>query len=127
MKLYFEPITEDSSGQLHPVPEDYDILQLKTFKKDAKHLRLTEQDITELEQQLKSRAPKAHLGNSIFKFEWYPSRYKEGKKEARVIYVEITTDKIAWLVNIYKKNEKSDLTPAEIKALKQFVKQIRRI
>lgn len=125
MKLYFEQLDEDASGQLHPVPQDYKIQALKTFKRDAKRLQLTKEDLSELEQELKSRAPKAHLGNSIFKFEWYPSRYNQGKKEARVIYIELTNDKVAWLVNIYKKNEKSDITPKELKQLAIISKELR--
>ena len=52
MKLYFEQLDEDASGQLHPVPQDYKIQALKTFKRDAKRLQLTKEDFIELEQEL---------------------------------------------------------------------------
>ena len=48
---------------------------------------------------------------------------RKGKRSgARVIYVDVELKETIYLVNVYTKDEKADLTPDEKKALKAVVK-----
>lgn len=114
------PLNEESS--LHPVPENFDIVTLTQFLKAAKKLKLTDADIEELKQELKTRKPKASIGGGVYKFEWWPKRFNLGKKEGRVIYIEYIAGKKVWLVTVYPKNEKEDLTKQEQKAVLKLAK-----
>lgn len=47
----------------------------------------------------------------------------KGKRSgARIIYVDVDIKETIYLVNVYSKDEKADLTPSEKKALKAVVK-----
>lgn len=47
----------------------------------------------------------------------------KGKRSgARVIYVDVDIKESIYLINVYAKNEKADLTPDEKRALKAVVK-----
>lgn len=47
----------------------------------------------------------------------------KGKRSgARVIYIDIDIKETIYLINVYTKDEKADLTPDEKKALKAVVK-----
>lgn len=109
---------------LRPIPQEFDIIETSVFKKQLKRLGFTEEDVEELKIELKKRPPKASLGNGAYKFEWHPSRFNLGKKESRVCYIEVIRDSKAWLVYIYSKNDKKDLTNSEKKDIKELSKQL---
>lgn len=51
----------------------------------------------------------------------------KGKRSgARVIYVDVNIKETIYLINVYSKDEKADLTPDEKKALKAVVKILKR-
>lgn len=103
-------IREYNSNNLNPIPKDFNFVVTTQFLEDVKGLGLTESDIEELKQSLKSRAPKASIGPNVYKFEWWPKRFNLGKKEGRVIYIEVICDSEAYLLKVYQKNKKKDLT-----------------
>lgn len=111
---------------LHPVPEDYEVLEIPDFNKQVKDLKLTDEDIDELKVELKKRSPKASLGNCVYKFEWWPKRFNLGKKEGRVIYIEYIKGNKVWLVSIYQKNRKKDLTDQEEKDIIKMSRDLKK-
>lgn len=117
MKLYFEQLDEDASGQLHPVQNNFQFEILNSFRKDMKRLNLTDSDIEELKNEMQKRLPKAEIYNSVFKFEWWPKRFNQGKKEGRVIYIELVKLEKVYLATMYKKNEQKDLTKDQKKII----------
>jgi len=104
------------------VNADYDIVELPQFKKQAKRLKLTDADIAELKQKLIDEEPEANLGSNVYKFRWVPSRWNTSQRDARVIYIDIIKDSKAYLVSMYTKKDKSDLTPDELKNVRKLGK-----
>lgn len=118
-------IVEDSSGSLHPVPNNYVVEALSTFTKEFNKLNFTSDDYEELLQELKHRPPKASIGGSVFKFEWWPKRFNQGKKEGRVIYIEYVSSEKVYLYSIYPKNKKEDLNTSEKSIIIELSKNLR--
>ena len=126
MKLYFENfIKEDASGHLHPVPSDFSFNVVPGVIRDLKKLGLLEEDLKDLENHIKSTIPKSHIGYGIHKAEWWPNRFNQGKKEARVIYIEITLKSAVWIVKIYKKNQQKDVSKKELAKIIQVAKKLK--
>lgn len=126
MKLYFEKyVNEDSSGKLHPVPSEFSFNVIPSIKRDLKAAGLDEDDLKDLENHIKTTLPKTHYGFGVHKAEWWPSRFKQGKKEGRVIYIEVTLKNAVWIVKIYKKNQQKDLSKEELKQILQFAKKLK--
>ena len=111
---------------LHPTPKEHNIIALKSFKKDLKDNNLNDEDLIELKEKLKSTPPVASLGNNIYKFRWAPSKWNTGKSGAtRVIYIELISLTETYLVKIFKKNDQENLTPKELKAIKNLVTSLK--
>ena len=65
-----------------------------------------------------------HLGSGLYKTRvGAPGRGKRGG--ARVIYLWITASRTIFLLAAYAKNEKNDLTAAELKLLRKFAESLR--
>ena len=110
---------------LTPIDKEATIIELTPFKKCMKNYNLDDEDLTELKQQLIERAPEASLGSNIYKFRWAPSKWNRGSNKAtRVIYVDIIKKAEVYLVTMYTKKDKSNLTPEELKNIKYIAKQL---
>lgn len=120
---------EGLNNGLHPIPQNSKILKLKGFIKKADELKLTDADIKDLIDQMKSRIPEASLGSQVYKFRWSPSKWSTGSRDgARVIYVEFIKDEdssTVYLVTIYRKSEKTDLDPKELDNIKTWSKYLK--
>lgn len=58
------------------------------------------------------------------KVRWEDTRRGKGKRGGlRVIYYYLTADNQIWFFTLYGKNEMTDLTPSEKKALKQAIQR----
>ena len=65
-----------------------------------------------------------HLGSGLYKMRvGVQGRGKRGG--ARIIYLLITDDHQIYLLDVYAKNDKSDLTSAEYKMLREVAKNLR--
>ena len=105
------------------VTSDYIFVELDQFRRQFKKLKLNESDLEELKQSLINSEPEACIGSSVYKFRWAPSRWNSGQRGAtRVIYIDIIKDSKVYLVSIYVKNVKSNLTSDEEKAIRQLSK-----
>jgi len=97
-------------------------IRTTTFSRRAKRL-LPEVEIARLEQSIAER-PDAHPvvagTGGIRKARWArPGMGKRGG--ARVVYYFQTRADIVYMLDIYAKNEKSDLTPADKRELRAIV------
>lgn len=106
---------------LSPIPQNYGIETTEPFDKDAKHLNLTDQEINQLKQFVKSRTARANVKGFTQKFDWTPESKKSlGDGEYRTYCVRVVKGQKAYLCRIYAKNEQSDLDDKEIKAVTDF-------
>lgn len=96
------------------------------FTSKWKSLGLTDENLRELQNILLDN-PKfgdtiSHTGG-LRKIRIPMESKGKGKRGgARVIYVDIEVKETIYFINVYSKNEKTDLTPDEKKALKAVVK-----
>lgn len=118
---FFNDLKE--SQNLEPIPENYEIKELSSFLRDVKKYHLTQVDVEELKSELKKRPPKACIGRSVYKFEWWPKRFNLGKKQGRVIYIDIIQGENAYLTALYQKNDKKDLTFSEKECILQLSRE----
>lgn len=118
--------TGDGQGlaeALIPVDKNSDIIELPTFRKCMKEYDLGKEDLKELKQELKERAPEADLGGYVYKFRWAPSKWNRGSSRAtRVIYVNILKDSKVYLITMYMKKDKGTLSSKELKEVKKLSK-----
>lgn len=113
------------SVNLNPLPENCIIQEVPQFKKQFKKLGLDSEDLEELKYHLKHVQPKANLGSGLKKVEWTPKKLKLAKGEERVIYLELVNPNTAFLITIYSKNKKSNLTSKELSSLRKLAKTIK--
>lgn len=86
---------------------------------------LTEEDYRELQNTLLQNPEFGDVmqGTGGFrKMRWHDNRRQKGKRGGlRIIYYYFIEQHQIWLFTIYDKNEMTDLTPTEKKALKQAI------
>ena len=101
-------------------------IEVPQFTKKWQMLGLTDEDLRLLEEELLNN-PKAGdtiKGTSGMRKIRIPLEHKQkGKRSgARVIYVDIELKETIYLINVYAKDEKDDLTEEEKKAFSAVVK-----
>lgn len=101
-------------------------IETPMFTAKWQDLGLTDDDLRELQKTLlknsKSGDTISHTGG-LRKIRIPMENKGEGKRSgARVIYVDVDIKESIYLINVYAKNEKADLTPDEKRALKAVVK-----
>nr|DAR13948.1 MAG TPA: RelE toxin of RelE / RelB toxin-antitoxin system [Caudoviricetes sp.] len=101
-------------------------IETPIFTTKWKDLGLTDENLKEL-QNILLENPKlgdtiSHTGG-LRKIRIPMENKGKGKRSgARVIYIDIDVKETIYLVNVYSKDEKTDLTPSEKSALKAVVK-----
>ena len=104
--------------ELKPIDRSKEIVKLPSFTKQFKEIGLDDKDFEKLKEKLYENAPETNLGNNVYKFRWY---YRGRKtKDARVIYIDFINDTKTYLVSIYTKDEKDNLSPQEERKLKKL-------
>lgn len=101
-------------------------IETPMFTAKWQDLGLTDDDLRELQKILlknsKSGDTISHTGG-LRKIRIPMENKGKGKRSgARVIYVDVDIKESIYLINVYAKNEKADLTPDEKRALKAVVK-----
>lgn len=122
-KDVYDFLREDNA--LHPIDKSFKIIETKKFSRSAKEAELSEEDIKDLKKHLKDFPPRASLGAGLFKADFTPKNTNLANGEQRVIYFEFVTKKAAYLLLVYKKNAKKDITKDEFKMLKKIAKKIK--
>lgn len=101
-------------------------IETPMFTAKWQDLGLTDDDLRELQKTLlknsKSGDTISYTGG-LRKIRIPMENKGKGKRSgARVIYVDVDIKESIYLINVYAKNEKADLTPDEKRALKAVVK-----
>ena len=106
---------------------NYNVKTIDVFERQAKRLakkyNSLKSDLQSLIESLKNNPQQGtHLGNSCFKIRLAISSKGKGKSGgARVITHIVVTDKNVFLLSIYDKSEKENLTDSELKELLQRI------
>ena len=98
---------------LHPIPKDYNIETTSDFDKDFKRLHLTQEDLEEIKEVIKSHSARANIKGFTQKFDWTPKRSNLPNGEYRTYCIRVIKSKKAYLCRIYAKNQIQDLSNRE--------------
>ena len=99
-------------------------IETPNFTRKWHKLNLTDDDLIELQNTILNNPQTAGdtiPGTGGIKKIRVPAKGHGKRGGARVIYVDIEIKEVIYLLNVYAKNEQSDLTPAERKVLKSAV------
>ncbi len=101
--------------------------EVPTFTKKWKELGLTDEDLRALQNILliDPKTGDAIQGTGGLRKIRIPLEHSGKRGGGRVIYVDVELKEIIYLINVYTKHEKDDLTPDEKKALKVMVKLLK--
>lgn len=96
------------------------------FRSRWQKLGMTQEDLRELQNHLLEHpdaGPIISGAGGVRKLRW--ARKGRGKSGGvRVAYADFGSRETTWLVTVFGKNEKADLSPEERKAIKAFVKSL---
>ncbi len=97
--------------------------EVPSFSEKWKALGLTDDDLRTLENILlkDTKAGKSIQGTGGLRKIRIPMGHTGKRGGARVIYIDIEIKECIYLLNVYAKNEKTDLTSQEKKLLKKLV------
>ena len=122
----FSPMGEDylneepDNSHLQPVPEEFKIVTTKTFDKCLKKI-FPPISIKDIENYLKTNSPESSLGSGLYKIRFINRHGGKGQRGGyRIIYLLVTQNKECWLLTLYSKNDKEDISLEELKAFKEF-------
>lgn len=123
-ELSLEGLDEEYVGEVD------DVVPLAHFLKECEELGITEDQIKEVKDAIKSnpnigKAIKgSHGGRKLRVAIEGNGKGKSGG--ARVIYANIYVNKTSYLIDIYSKSEKEDLTPKEVSLLAKIIDKLKK-
>lgn len=101
-------------------------IEVPTFTAKWRELGLTDEDLRELQKVLLQNPKKGDsiVGTGGLRKIRIPmeNRGKGKRGGARVLYVDVEIKELIYLINVYSKDEKDDLSEEEKKAFKAVVK-----
>ena len=110
--------------ELKPIPKGATIIQTPEFTKLFKKLKLTDDDLRDLETSLGTYPPDASLGGKLYKFRWSPKKFGRGQSNGtRVIYALIDNNEV-YLVTIYTHNQQDNISVNKLNSMKKVVKEL---
>jgi hypothetical protein len=102
-------------------------IETNEFRKRWAQLRLSDEDLLELEGFLLEHPEAGDMvqgAGGVRKVRW--ARPGRGKSSGvRTIYMDFADRETTWLITVFGKNEKSDLSAEERKEIKLFIKRIK--
>ncbi|MGA2977663.1 MAG: type II toxin-antitoxin system RelE/ParE family toxin [Spirochaetia bacterium] len=102
-------------------------IETNEFRKRWTKLGLSEEDLRELEVFLLEHPDAGDMVQAtggVRKVRWArPGRGRSGG--VRTIYVDFAERETTWLITVFGKNEKADLSAEECREIKLFVKRIK--
>ena len=102
-------------------------VETNEFHRGWKRLGLGEEDLRELQAYLLEHPSAGDMvqgTGGVRKLRWArPGRGKSGG--ARTIYIDLADQETTWLITVFSKNEKTDLSAEERAEIKRFVKRIK--
>lgn len=103
-----------------------EFIETTEFQSRWKNLGMTDDDLRELQNYLMEHpdvAPMIQGTGGLRKLRW--AREGKGKSGGlRTIYIDMRSSAQIYLVTVFGKDEKDDLSPAEKKLMKAFVKEL---
>ena len=106
-----------------------DAHQVGVFVAKWRHLRLTDADLSALEQAVMADpdgAPAMAGTGGLRKLRFAPPSWSRGKSGAtRVCYIHLPDSEAAVFVTIYSKSEKANLTPADRASFRALIDRVR--
>ena len=108
----------------------YEIIHTNEFAAKARKVRLTLEDLREIENEIVADPeawPVMAGTGGLRKMRFSPSRMSTGKSGGvRVCYFVIDGLGHLWLVTLFAKNEKDNISPAERNAISRFIAAIKK-
>jgi hypothetical protein len=102
-------------------------VETNEFHRGCKRLGLGEEDLRELQAYLLEHPSAGDMvqgTGGVRKLRWArPGRGKSGG--ARTIYIDLADRETTWLITVFGKNERADLSADERNEIKRFVKRIK--
>jgi hypothetical protein len=102
-------------------------IETNEFHRGWKRLGLGEEDLRELQAYLLEHPSAGNMVQAtggVRKLRWARSgRVKSGG--ARTIYIDLADRKTIWLITVFGKNERADLSAEERNEIRRFVKRIK--
>src|SRR5262249_42054939 len=102
-------------------------IEMRGFADDWRRLRLTDDDLSDLQQVILTRprgAPVIAGTGGVRKLRFAPEHWAKGKSGAvRVCYVYFEKFGIVLLIIAYGKKETADLSPAQKQALRRLIER----
>ena len=102
-------------------------IETNKFHRGWKRLGLGEEDLRELQAYLLEHPSSGDLvqgTGGVRKLRWArPGRGKSGG--ARTIYIDLASRETTWLMTVFGKNERADLSAEERNEIRRFVKRIK--
>lgn len=116
-------ITTIDNSSLKSIPREIEIKTTKQFDADCKDLKLLDKK-DEIKEYLYSNKPDASLGGGLYKIRvriGEENRGQSGSYRAIFFYKKRT---ICYILTIYAKNQKDNITERELKELKKYIEKI---
>lgn len=114
---YSKPLKEDLYGKIKAKT----FVETKEFKNCWKILKLTEQDLADLQTDIITTGDTATpLGSDVWKIRFAPRNYSKGKSNSvRVIYVDVIIDEYIYLLSAFSKADEANITENEEKEIRK--------
>ena len=116
-------ITTIDNSVLQPVPRQIEIKTTKQFDSDCKDLKLLDKK-DEIKEYLYSNKPDASLGGDLYKIRVRIGEENRGQSGSYRVIFFYKKGTICYILTIYAKNQKDNITERELKELKSILKKL---
>lgn len=103
-----------------------EFVYMPKFEKEWNRLGLTDNELSEMENFLMENPDAGNVmkgTGGLKKLRWaLPNRGKSGS--IRVLYIDFLFDKTIFMIDLFAKDEKDNISPAERNSIKQIIKKI---
>lgn len=111
---------------LQPVPNDYKIIEIQSFKNKIKNVKNKLED-NEIEIYIKTNPPEVNYGGGLYKIRFASKSSNRSKRgHLRILYGRVDSLKICILMSVLEKKEKENFTDSEIKSFKIMLKSFKK-
>lgn len=116
-------ITTIDNSSLQPIPREIEIKTTKQFDSDCKDLKLLDKK-DEIKEYLYSNKPDASLGGGLYKIRVRIGEENRGQSGSYRVIFFYKKGTICYILTIYAKNQKDNITEKELKELKKYIEKI---